>query len=398
MPRKQSRKEKTSNAYYKPVIVVVDIDDDLGEVLGRSLVKGYEEVKSAVLEYGMKRPTDPDVNALLAGLNLYDKLRSEGRDPEIIAVGGHRIDFLEAQKNIKRLVEGAIKDIEGKPEFYIVSDGEDEFVISQLLQEYGRIGGFERVVVEQDLGIEGRYLLILKYIKKAMFDPRFSRYLLGIPGLAVTVFALLSIAGLASLALKVSALVIGLAMAIRGFNLEESLEAAISSFLLSIKERSYLQITGLIILFLALFVASYTGYVAIKETESLTIKVAKIFQTSIPLLGAGIASYIFISKIFYKLTYEEQGILKDVSALIVVIAMSAAFYNLGIYIDKVNPAVFTVSLFVESGFIQFIIAGTGIAAIIEMIRRIYSTKEEESSDQSSSVAEQTSQEPGQHPQ
>ncbi|MCE4609072.1 MAG: DUF373 family protein [Desulfurococcales archaeon] len=398
MPRKQSRKEKTSNEYYKPVIVVVDIDDDLGEVLGRSLVKGYEEVKSAVLEYGMKRPTDPDVNALLAGLNLYDKLRSEGRDPEIIAVGGHRIDFLEAQKNIKRLVEGAIKDIEGKPEFYIVSDGEDEFVISQLLQEYGRIGGFERVVVEQDLGIEGRYLLILKYIKKAMFDPRFSRYLLGIPGLAVTVFALLSIAGLASLALKVSALVIGLAMAIRGFNLEESLEAAISSFLLSIKERSYLQITGLIILFLALFVASYTGYVAIKETESLTIKVARIFQTSIPLLGAGIASYIFISKIFYKLTYEEQGILKDVSALIVVIAMSAAFYNLGIYIDKVNPAVFTVSLFVESGFIQFIIAGTGIAAIIEMIRRIYSTKEEESSDQSSSVAEQTSQEPGQHPQ
>ena len=398
MPRKQSKKEKTSNAYYKPVIVVVDIDDDLGEVLGRSLVKGYEEVKSAVLEYGMKRPTDPDVNALLAGLNLYDKLRSEGRDPEIIAVGGHRIDFLEAQKNIKRLVEGAIKDIAGKPEFYIVSDGEDEFVISQLLQEYGRIGGFERVVVEQDLGIEGRYLLILKYIKKAMFDPRFSRYLLGIPGLAVTVFALLSIAGLASLALKVSALVIGLAMAIRGFNLEESLEAAISSFLLSIKERSYLQITGLIILFLALFVASYTGYVAIKETESLTIKVAKIFQTSIPLLGAGIASYIFISKIFYKLTYEEQGILKDVSALIVVIAMSAAFYNLGIYIDKVNPAVFTVSLFVESGFIQFIIAGTGIAAIIEMIRRIYSTKEEESSDRSSSVAEQTSQEPGQHPQ
>ena len=398
MPRKQSRKEKTNKEYYKPVIVVVDIDDDLGEVLGRSLVKGYEEVKSAVLEYGMKRPTDPDVNALLAGLNLYDKLRSEGRDPEIIAVGGHRIDFLEAQKNIKRLVEDAIKDIEGKPEFYIVSDGEDEFVISQLLQEYGRIGGFERVVVEQDLGIEGRYLLILKYIKKAMFDPRFSRYLLGIPGLAVTVFALLSIAGLASLALKVSALVIGLAMAIRGFNLEESLEAAISSFLLSIKERSYLQITGLIILFLALFVASYTGYVAIKETESLTIKVAKIFQTSIPLLGAGIASYIFISKIFYKLTYEEQGILKDVSALIVVIAMSAAFYNLGIYIDKVNPAVFTVSLFVESGFIQFIIAGTGIAAIIEMIRRIYSTKEEESSDQSSSVAEQTSQEPGQHPQ
>ncbi len=398
MPRKQSRREKTGNEHYKPVIVVVDIDDDLGEVLGRSLVKGYEEIKSAVLEYGMKRPTDPDVNALLAGLNLYDKLRSEGQEPEIVAVGGHRIDFLEAQKNIKRHVEEAVKDIEGKPEFYIVSDGEDEFVISQLLQEYGRIGGFERVVVEQDLGIEGRYLLILKYIKKAMFDPRFSRYLLGIPGIAVTVFALLSIAGLASLALKVSALVIGLAMAIRGFNLEESLEAAISSFLLSIKERSYLQITGLIILFLALFVASYTGYVAVKETESLTIKVAKIFQTSIPLLGAGIASYIFISKIFYKLTYEEQGILKDVSALIVVIAMSAAFYNLGIYIDKVNPAVFTVSLFVESGFIQFIIAGTGIAAIIEMIRRIYSTREEESSDRSSSVAEQTSQEPGQHPQ
>ncbi len=358
----------------RPIIVVVDIDDDLGEVLGKSLVKGANEIREAILKYGLERPMDPDVNALLAGLSLYEKMKNEGRDPEIIAVGGHRIDFLEAQKNIKKHIEKALEDFEGTPEFYIVSDGEDEFVISQLLQEYGNIGGFERVVVEQDLGIEGRYLLILKYVKKAMFDPRFSRYLLGIPGIAVSIFAILSMTGLASIALKVSALVIGLAMAVRGFNLEETIENAFSSFILSIKEHSYLQITGLIILALALFVSGYTGYVASKESLSITLKAAQIFQTSIPLLGAGIASYIFISKIFYKLTYEEHGILKDVSALIVVIAMSVAFYNLGLYIEAVKPEVFTVSLFVESGFIQFIIAGTGFAAIIEMIRRIYSAK------------------------
>jgi putative membrane protein len=354
----------------KPVIVVVDIDDDLGEVLGKSLIVGEENIRSAVLEFGLKRPYDPDVNALLAGLSLYEKFRANGDNPLIVAVGGHHLDYLEAQKNIKRRVESAVNDLDAIPEFYIVSDGEDEFVISQLLSDLGRIGGFHRVIVEQDLGIEGRYLLVLKYIKKAMFDKRFSRYALGIPGIAVVVFALLSLKGLVSLALKATALVIGIAMVIRGFDLEKAIEDSLSSFMRGIREKPYINISGLTILFLSLFVSIYTMYQAsVTPNADLTLKVAKVFQTSLPILAAGTASYIIISKIFHKLAYEDSisMILKDVSALVVVIFLGIAFYNLGTYLIGNASSTITVSMFLDSGFIQFIVAGAGIAAIIEMV-------------------------------
>ncbi len=381
-----------------PVVLVVDIDDDLGEVLGKSLVVGEDEARQAILEYGLRRPSDPDVNAMLAGLQIYERFKSEGKSPLIVFVGGHPIDFLEAQRRIKSRVQKAVSGINGVPEFYIVSDGEDEFVVSQILSDIGRIGGFERVIVEQDLGIEGRYFLVLKYIKKAMFEPRFSKYALGIPGIALSIFALLSLVGLAKIALKTAALIIGIAMVLRGFNLEDVVESAVSrfasrvkDFLLGMGERPYFKLTGLTILVMAFLVSVYTAYTTLKEPgASLALRLARVFQTSVPLLGAGSITYIFITKIFYKLTYEEKGVLKsilgDISASIIILFVSTAFYSLGSYIARVKPEIFSVPVFIDSGFLQLVIAGAGLVAILEMVRHM---RKEEATDQNSEAAAKT---------
>ncbi|MCE4624320.1 MAG: DUF373 family protein [Desulfurococcales archaeon] len=353
-----------------PVVIVVDIDDDLGEVLGKSLIVGEENIKKAVTEYGVRRPTDPDVNALLAGLNLYARFKEEGRRPVIIAVGGHRTDFLTAQRLIKERVRKALEKVDGKPEFYIVSDGEDEFIISQVLHDIGTIGGFKRVIVEQSLDIEGRYLLILKYLKKAAFDPRFSKYFLGIPGIAIAVFSLLSLIGYAYVAAKATALVIGLAMIARGFNLEEPIEAWIARFVANVRERPHLQLGGLTILLLAVLASAITARQSLALDVSSVMKLAYISRTSIPLLLAGVSIYLLIAGVFYKLVYEVEGILTDVAAIAATIMAAVAFYQLGDYIIEFGVNEFSVSLFVDSGFVQFMISGTGIAAIIEMARRV----------------------------
>ncbi len=361
-----------------PVIVIVDIDDDIGEVLGKSLLVGPEEIKRAVLEYGVKRPSDPDVNALLSGLNLYEKLKQDGKEPLIVAVGGNRTDFLEAQKSIKNRILRALRIARrsGIPEFYIVSDGEDEFVISQILQDLGQIGGFRRVIVEQSLDIEGRYLLILKYVKKAMFDPRFSRYFLGIPGIALAIFSLLSLIGLASAALKTAGFIIGLAMLLRGFNLEEPLERRLSAFYHRLVEMPYVQIGALSILLLAVFASLFTAHQIVASDMSDIVKVANLSKISLPLLLAGIGTYILLAGIFDKLLKNEEGILKDVSAIVAIIFLGIAFYQLGEYILSYNISSMTLSTLVESGFIQFVISGTGLSAIIEMARRVKSRKED----------------------
>ncbi len=361
-----------------PVIVVVDIDDDLGQVLGESLLVGEESVKRAIIEYGEKRPTDPDVNALLVGLNLYKRFLSEGRKPLLIAVGGHPTDFLRAQSLIRERVREALETagIKEEPEFYIVSDGEDEFVISQVLRELGSIAGFKRVIVEQSLDIEGRYLLILKYLKKAAFDPRFSKYFLGIPGLAITLFALLSIVGKASIAAKAAALVLGLAMVFRGFNLEEPFENWLESFLSGLRERPHLQFGGLAILLIAVSASIITARNAIEAYGYSLFGFAEVSRTSMPLLLVGIATYVLIAGVFYKLVYEDESMLNDIAIIMASIFAAIAFYALGDYIESYHVNEFTVNILVDSGFMQLMISGTGIAAILEMARRVKKRRSE----------------------
>jgi phage-related protein len=105
------------------------------------------------------------------------------------------------------------------------------------------------------------------------------------------------------------------------------------------------------------------------------LKLAYISKTSIPLFLAGGATYLIV-RIFYKMVYEESGITRDVAAVIVTLFFAVAFYQLGAYIEQFGIAAFDVSMFVESGFLQLLISGAGLAAIMEMIRRVLESREE----------------------
>jgi len=364
----------------KPLIVVVDIDNDVENVLGRRVIVGYEKVRRAALEYGEKRPEDADLNAMFAGLELYNRFRSEGRDPEIVVVGGHEIDSLEAQRRIKESIREVVSRIGEPVEFYIVSDGEDEMAVAEVLHDLGEIGGFRRVVVEQHLGIEGNYLLLFKYLKKAVQDPKYARYFVGVPGIALFLIALLAILDIAYLALEVLAVIIGMMMFIRGFNLEEPLENWIRNIIAGIKESPHFNIAGILTLLVFVSAGLYAGYTVYTEArEFSTLVIGEIMRTTIPLVGAGIVSYVLISRLFSKASKGDIDLLRDVEIMIVVAAVSLGFFNLGTYI-KVHfagetPAAIPLTAFTESGFIQYVIIGTGLAALIEVIRRFYVPEE-----------------------
>jgi len=354
----------------KPVVVVVDIDDDLSQVLGRSLVRGEREVAEAVLEYGLKRPEDADVNAMLAGLSLYREMRERGLDPEIIVVGGHPYDNLEAQRNIKRRVREVVEDI-GKPvEFYIVSDGEDEFIVAELLHDLGEIGGFKRVVVEQHLGIEGGYILILRYLRKAVNDPRYSRYLVGVPGIGLLLLALTAIMDVASIALELLALLLGAAMIVHGFRLEPYIEAWARRLAESVRENPYFTTAGIMVLVLFTAAGIYSAYEAYSTAGLSPRALGSVMKTSIPLVGAGVASYLLISRIFHKASTGDLSIVREVEAMVVTVFVTIAFYNLGSYLEGVQEGeAIPLTAFLQSGFIQYVIIGTGLAAIIEILWR-----------------------------
>lgn len=359
------------NEKRRPLILVVDIDNDIADALGTSMVVGYDNVKKAALEFGTKRPEDADVNAILAGLKLYKELSEKGLDPEIAVVGGHKVDSLAAQRNIKQAVARIVEKMNSPVEFYIVSDGEDEFVISQLLHEYGSIAGFYRVIVEQHLGIEGGYLLVLKYLKKAAEDPRYSKYLVGIPGIALLLISITALFNMAYLALELLLLLIGSAMIIVGFNLERPLEEWLHGVAQAIWERPHFHIVGLIVFILLFGTALYSGYQSYERYGLNTSLISEVSRVSIPLLSASIISYLLINRVFIKASRGDLNLYHEAAGIIVTLSVALAFYNMGVYLRQIGPnQEITLQAFIDSGFIQYIIIGTGIAALIEITRRV----------------------------
>ncbi len=364
----------------RTLVLVVDIDNDIADVWGEPVIVGEPEVRKAILKFGTNRPEDSDVNAMLAGLSVYNKLREEGKEPLIAVVGGHRADLYEALRLIRQRVERILRELgieRNGVEFVIVSDGEDEFMVTEVLREFGPIAGFKRVIVEQHLGLEASYMLLLRYLRKAATDPRFSKYLLGLPGSILVLIAAASLGGFLDTALKLAVLVVGGAMMVRGFNLERHI-SSMAGLLLEELRKTPLGMVGLALLGIFVLASLYIIVESIISVESVNMKIVSVIGTAIPLLAIGAFVFVLISRILSKLVEGEFGIFRDVEFAIVMIGIGLSFYSLGDYMESIlssgaSQAAELSSILptalTESNFISIAIAFSGLAGLVEIANR-----------------------------
>jgi len=289
----------------KPIVLVVDLDDDLSEAGIKAPIIGFDRVKEAAMEFAIYKPEDADSNALFSGLNLYLRLVDEGEEPEIVVVAGHKTDLLEAQRRIREQLSEVLGYLGvEKAVFYIVTDSEYDLMVVEAIRDLGSVGGIKRVLVEQHLGIEGGYLLMLRYLKKALVDPRFSRYTLGIPGVIISVGAALSLMGYGALAIKLSGVILGLFMIVRGFNLETRIAVALES----LYTQPNLILLSYVILGIFTLASSAAAYYAFANATTLVEGLAETLRNSVPLLVVGGIVYTVVGRILYKLAEGNLGI------------------------------------------------------------------------------------------
>jgi len=205
-----------SKSSEKILVLVVDLDDDLGREGIKTPVIGYENVLKIAIEYGLKKPNDSDLNAMFSALNIFKKLESKGFDVEISVVSGDQKDPVKASLRVRDSLS-VLKKTFGFTSIYFVSDGAYDEKIIPILTGFGNIVGVERVIVEQSRGIEESYILFSRYIKKALTEQPYTRYFLGIPGLILLAYGLLSLMGLTSYVWIGVSLIVGLALSVKGF-------------------------------------------------------------------------------------------------------------------------------------------------------------------------------------
>ncbi|ADL18621.1 hypothetical protein ASAC_0214 [Acidilobus saccharovorans 345-15] len=361
----------------RPLIVVIDEDDDIGATLGRSLVMGYKDVVDAATQFAILRPEDPDSNAMFVGLNLYKEMEADGRNPEIIVVGGHPKNALLAQSLIKARVQQAISKSPGNYELYVVGDGLDELFMAQILRDVGPIAGVKQVIVEQSLGVEGSYILLARYIRKALNDPRYSKYFLGLPGLLLLVFGLLTIFGYLLLSLKIMAALLGFFMVVKGFNLESQLWEYLKTTAARVREGSVFQLAGLGTLAISVVISAYGAYILSRSAAPLTDKVGYVVSYEVTTLIIGMVIYVIIASVFFKVSRRNFRLYREAQVISVLIMLAAGLYYMGLSIastplpSTLNGS-YVYSILIGSGFLVYALTGAAIAALIEIGVRVKS--------------------------
>ncbi|OFV68724.1 MAG: membrane protein containing DUF373 [Candidatus Syntrophoarchaeum caldarius] len=175
----------------KILIICIDRDDDLGRKTGiETPIIGREVNLKSAMELGLADPEESDMNCILGGIKLYDRLIAEKREVEIVTLGGSEEVGVVSDMIIAEKLDNVLERIEATRAI-VVSDGADDEFILPLIQSRIPIDSVHRVVVRQSERLESAFYLI----KQTLLDPRFSRSTLIPAGLVSLIYAVSIIFG-----------------------------------------------------------------------------------------------------------------------------------------------------------------------------------------------------------
>lgn len=245
------------------IVLVVDRDDDIGRKTGRRTpIIGRDENLEAAKDLALSDPEESDANAMFGAIKLYDELqRKIGADNVMIAtIAGLEKEGLEADEKIGRELDEVLKRFPANG-CILISDGlTDQFVVP-IITSRVPIVSIKRVVVRQSESIERTWLLLGRYLKMALFEARYSKIILGIPGVLLLLTGVLYAIGLVNPAILF--ILIGIVLLFRGFGLDTLLVNGVKSLLRFISTpsiyqiRMYAIITSVVILLFGI----YLGYI-----------------------------------------------------------------------------------------------------------------------------------------
>ncbi|MGC8558476.1 MAG: DUF373 family protein [Nitrososphaeria archaeon] len=325
---------------------MVDRDDDVGTKTGlRAPIIGRESCLSAAMALGTADPEEADANAIMGAIKAYDQLKIEG-ECEIAIVTGSPDGGLKADRIIKEQID-KIKEKVNFTDIVLVSDGVEDEAVLPLLMSYSPIRSVVRVVVKHSQNIEESYMVLGKYLKMAIFDTRYSKYFLGIPGLILLIYSILYFTPVRDIASYLILLIIGLAFIVRGFNLDNSVSqmrrnphfllkflTAISSILITtmgiIKVAQLISLTPQFVQIQKQFTAALLGYLVGYSIVNLE-----------PYLWTALALFLVVNTVV-AIRRSRVAVLRELSLFVALFLYYIPFFTLGLLL--MNPQISAIPL------------------------------------------------------
>jgi putative membrane protein len=216
-------KLQSFEGYNKIIIICIDRDDDIG-TKGKieTPIIGKDLCTRAGTRLAIEDPEDSDCNAIFGAIKSYEDFRIKGYDVEVSLVAGKYNRGIEGDAKIAQEIDEVL-DKYNADGAVVVSDGEDDETVIPVIQGKIPIISIQRIIVRQSRSVEYSYAILGRYIKILFYDPRYSKFFLGLPGALFITSGLSILFGFSKVAFALGLSILGLAFVVRAFDIDKSI-------------------------------------------------------------------------------------------------------------------------------------------------------------------------------
>jgi len=310
----------------KLLVICIDRDDDLGRKTGiPTPVVGRDACIEAAQRLALEDPEDADSNSIFFAVKTYEDLVSKGYKAQVVTVTGVENRGVQADEKVASEIRSVLKKFSANGAV-IVSDGEDDEMVIPVIQNIIPVISVQRVVMQVSRTIEHSYAVFGKFLKLVMYNPKYSKFFLGVPGILLLIGGIGAVTGYNAEIFAVLVSILGGAFLIRAFDIDK----AWANWAKPTPEgftRMFTLITGLILIAasvpagIASVSTVYTsGNVEIANLLTNEVVVGQFVSGMIPFLWIGLGT-IFVGILFSNWLNRKLRHISDILRLVVLVAL-----------------------------------------------------------------------------
>ena len=203
------------------LVICVDRDDDVGKKAGITTpVIGRDACIEAAQRLALEDPEDADSNAIFSAIKTYEDLVSKGYKSQVVTVAGVESRGVQGDEKIAAEIKLVLKKFSADGAV-IVSDGEDDEMVIPIIQNIIPVVSVQRVVMKVSRTIEHSYAVFGKFLKMVVYDPKYSKFFLGVPGILLLIGGIGVVTGYTAEIFAVLVSILGAAFLIRAFDIDK---------------------------------------------------------------------------------------------------------------------------------------------------------------------------------
>ena len=154
-------------------------------------------------------------------MKTYEDLVSKGYTVEVVTIAGDKNRGVQADEKIVMQIKSVLQKFSANGAV-IVSDGDDDEMVIPVIQNVIPVVSVQRVVMQVSKTIEHSYAVFGKFLKMVVYDTRYSKFFLGVPGILLLIGGIGTVVGYTAEIFAVLVSILGGAFLVRAFDIDKA--------------------------------------------------------------------------------------------------------------------------------------------------------------------------------